>query len=152
MNVHYDRLLTFLDNEIANMPQTYPFMSAGLSALSQARICPYSAFFRHFVMNTTGYLQSQVVCFSVSYVCIVCPFVNFERFTNGSLLKHSRSSQTPGVSPAELEDLDGIKLVTKVPFLGWQLGSGVIQLRDIHFVMSGSLLTAARLAVSSILV
>jgi hypothetical protein len=49
------------------------------------------------------------VCFSVSYVCIVCPFVNFERFTKDRLLKHSRSCQTPGVSPAKLEDLNGIK-------------------------------------------
>src|ERR1035438_8171444 len=69
------------------------------------RICPSSVFFRHFVINTTWYLHSQVVCFSVSFVCIVCPFVNFERFTKTRLPYDSRSGQTPGVSPAKLEDL-----------------------------------------------
>jgi hypothetical protein len=46
-------------------------------------------------MNTMGYLHSHVVCFNVAYVCIVCPFVNFERFTLGRLRKDSRNCQTP---------------------------------------------------------
>ena len=60
-------------------------------------------------MNTTWYLQSHVVCFNVSYVCIVCPFVNFERFTKVRLRNDSRSCQTSGVSPAEPEDFPWIK-------------------------------------------
>jgi hypothetical protein len=41
------------------------------------------------------------------------PFVNFERFTNRSILNDSQSCQTPGVSPAELEDLSVIKAVNR---------------------------------------
>src|SRR5208282_1541635 len=37
------------------------------------------------------------------------PFVNFERFTNRRIPNDSRSCQTPGVSPAKLEDLCLIK-------------------------------------------
>src|SRR5580658_4804325 len=79
------------------------------------RICPYRVFFRHLLMNTTWYLHSHVVCFNVSYVCMVCPFVNFERFTKNSLTNDSRSCQTSGVSPAELEDLGGIKFCVFMP-------------------------------------
>ncbi len=76
---------------------------------SSRRICPYNTFFRHFAMSTTWYLHSHVVCFNVSYVWIVCPFANFERFTKNRLRIHARSCQTPGVSPAKLEDLNFTK-------------------------------------------
>src|ERR1019366_329348 len=46
-----------------------------------------------------------VECFNVSYVCMICPVVNYERFTNNRCRHDSRNCQTSGVSPAKLENL-----------------------------------------------
>ncbi|MES1181142.1 MAG: DUF6600 domain-containing protein, partial [Verrucomicrobiota bacterium] len=60
-------------------------------------------------MNTTWYLHSHVVCLRVSYVCMVCPFVNFERFTKHRLQDDSRSCQTSGVLQQSWRISQGIK-------------------------------------------
>ena len=43
-------------------------------------------------------------CFNVSCVCMICPVVNYERFTNNRRRNDSRNCQTTVVSPAKLEN------------------------------------------------
>ena len=76
-------------------------------------------------MNATWYLQSHRVCVKVPYVCIVCRFVDSERFTIDSLRNNSRSSKTAGVSLAEPEDFLWIDIAELISLASRSL-SGII--------------------------